>query len=90
MTLPSAAKRAPVAAASGSGVYLPLPIASVPNDPTLAAHRLDEPIRQRTLVARELIHAGAQVRTQLPSRIRGIADFSELVEGMTVIIEERR
>src|ERR1700704_6529009 len=69
------------------------PVACAPHRCSLwsvLADSLDEPLRQRTLVARELIHAGAQVRTQLPSRIGGIADFSELVEGVTVIIEKRR
>src|SRR5437762_2604221 len=56
---------------------------------SVPADSLDEPLRERTLVTRELIHAGAQVRDLLPSRIGGIADFSELVEGVTVFIEER-
>ena len=51
---------------------------------------LDEPFGHRTLLARELIHTGAQVRTQLSSRISNIADLAELVEGVTVVLEDRR
>jgi hypothetical protein len=53
------------------------------------ADSVDESFGDRALVARELIHTGAQVRTQLPSRISSIADVAELVEGVTVIVKER-
>ena len=73
------------------------PSSSVPSWPLTAAalssvlaDSLDEPFGHRTLLARELIYTGAQVRTQLPSRISDIADLAELVEGVTVVLEDRR
>src|SRR5437762_2609386 len=56
---------------------------------SVPADSLDEPLRERTLVTRELIHAGAQVRDQLPSRIGGIADFSLLDEYSHTLNELR-
>src|ERR1700730_16731678 len=61
---------------------------SIETDPF--ADALDEPFGHRAPLARELIHTGAQVRTQLLSRISDIADLAELVEGVTVVLKDRR
>src|SRR6266513_5523091 len=57
---------------------------------SVLADSVDELFGHRTLLARELIHTGAQVRTQLASRVSDIADLAELVEGVTVVLEDRR
>src|SRR6516165_8482528 len=46
---------------------------------------LDDSLGHRTMMAGELIHTGAQVRTQLTFRIGHIADLAELLEGVAVI-----
>jgi hypothetical protein len=57
---------------------------------SVLADSLDEPFSHRTLLARELIHRGAQVRTQLSSRIGNKADVAELLEGVTVVLKDCR
>ena len=57
---------------------------------SVLAHSLDDAFGHRALAARELIHTGAQVRTQLSSRIGNIADVAELVEGVTVVLKDCR
>src|SRR5437879_4119997 len=69
------------------GGFWPLTAAALSS---VLADSLDESFGHRTLLARELIHTGAQVRTQLSSRIGNIADVAELVEGVTVVLEDRR
>jgi len=53
-------------------------------------HLVEQPLRERSPLPRELIDARAQIRAQLPFRVRQIANLAQLVQGLTVMIEDHR
>ena len=53
------------------------------------AQPIEQPLRERSPLGRELIDTGAQVRAQLPLRVGEIAHLTQLVQRLTVMLENR-